>query len=110
MIGPVGGILFAIVVSLSCLGALNGSLYTSSRLIVAAAEQDFLPSRFSHYHPKLATPINGILLSSILSMVFILFGDFARLTLFYGVTAWSWNLIVVVGLLVLRVREPGLKR
>lgn len=28
--GPVGGLLFALVVALSCIGALNGSLITSS--------------------------------------------------------------------------------
>lgn len=41
--GPVGALCFAIVVGISCLGALNSSLYTSSRLVVAAGEQGFLP-------------------------------------------------------------------
>ncbi|KAI5479666.1 solute carrier family 7 (L-type amino acid transporter) [Pseudohyphozyma bogoriensis] len=80
------------------------------RLIVAASEQRFLPTLFSKYHEKQKTPINAILLSSSLSGLFILFGDFAKLTLFYGVIAWTWNLLVVIGLLVLRVREPSLKR
>ncbi|KAM0754974.1 amino acid transporter [Meredithblackwellia eburnea MCA 4105] len=108
--GPLGGVIFALIVSVSCIGALNGSLYTSSRLIVAAGEQGFLPKLFANYNLRQSTPINGILLSSALSFVFILFGDFAHLTLFYGVCAWTWNLLVVLGLLALRVREPSLKR
>ncbi|GAA5866191.1 hypothetical protein JCM1840_005106 [Sporobolomyces johnsonii] len=108
--GPVGALLFALIVSISCLGALNSSLYTSSRLIVAAGEQGFLPRLFSDYNSRQGTPVNGILLSSALSTVFIIIGDFSNLTLFYGVCAWTWNLLVVVGLLVLRVREPNLKR
>ncbi|ORY79365.1 amino acid permease-domain-containing protein [Leucosporidium creatinivorum] len=108
--GPTGGVIFALIVSISCIGALNGSLYTSSRLIVAAGEQGFLPKLFARYNERQSTPVNGILLSSALSAVFIFFGDFAHLTLFYGVCAWTWNLAVVVGLLVLRVREPALKR
>jgi hypothetical protein len=28
--GPVGGLLFALVVALSCLGAMNGALFTSA--------------------------------------------------------------------------------
>ncbi|GAA6028057.1 hypothetical protein JCM8097_001851 [Rhodosporidiobolus ruineniae] len=108
--GPVGGLLFAIIVSISGLGALNATLYTSSRLIVAASEQAFLPRLFSKFNERQSTPINGILLSSALSTVFILLGDFTHLTMFYGVAAWTWNLAVVVGLLVLRVQEPTLKR
>ncbi|BGP38489.1 hypothetical protein JCM10450v2_002437 [Rhodotorula kratochvilovae] len=108
--GPVGGLLFAIIVSISALGALNGTLYTSSRLIVAASEQGFLPRRFASFNDRQKTPINGILLSSALSTVFICVGDFGNLTLFYGVCAWTWNLLVVIGLLVLRIQEPTLKR
>ncbi|KAG0657659.1 hypothetical protein C6P46_006313 [Rhodotorula mucilaginosa] len=100
--GPVGGLLFAIIVSISALGALNGTLYTSSRLIVAASEQGFLPRFFANFNERQKTPINGILLSSALSTVFICLGDFSNLTLFYGVCAWVWNFLVVIGLLVLR--------
>ncbi|GAA6000235.1 hypothetical protein JCM10207_007919 [Rhodosporidiobolus poonsookiae] len=110
LVGPVGGLLFAMIVAISGLGALNATLYTSSRLIVAASEQDFLPRLFSRFNERRETPINGLLLSSALSTVFIIFGDFARLTFFYGVAAWTWNLLVVVGLLILRVKEPTLKR
>ncbi|KWU44069.1 amino acid transporter, partial [Rhodotorula sp. JG-1b] len=108
--GPVGGLVFAIIVSISALGALNGTLYTSSRLIVAASEQGFLPRLFANFNERQKTPINGILLSSALSTVFICLGDFSNLTLFYGVCAWVWNFLVVIGLLVLRVQQPTLKR
>jgi len=108
--GPIGGVLFALIVSISCIGALNGSLYTSSRLIVSAGEQGFIPKLFARYNERRETPLNGILLSSGLSAIFIIFGDFAHLTLFYGVCAWFFNFWVVVGLLVLRVQEPTLKR
>ncbi|KAM0788428.1 hypothetical protein ACM66B_001564 [Microbotryomycetes sp. NB124-2] len=108
--GAAGGVVFALIVSVSCFGALNGSLYTSSRLIVAAGDQGFLPHVFAVYHDQQGTPINSIALSSTLSAIFICFGDFAHLTLFYGVAAWTWNLAVALGLLVLRVREPTLKR
>ncbi|GAA6018396.1 hypothetical protein JCM8202_001361 [Rhodotorula sphaerocarpa] len=108
--GPVGGVVLAVIVSISALGALNGTLYTSSRLIVAASEQGFLPRLFAQFNERQKTPIWGILLSSALSTVFICVGDFSNLTLFYGVCAWVWNLLVVIGLLVLRVQQPNLKR
>lgn len=77
----------AVIVSISALGALNGTLYTSSRLIVAASEQGFLPRLFAQFNERQKTPIWGILLSSALSTVFICVGDFSNLTLFYGVSA-----------------------
>ncbi|GJN87282.1 hypothetical protein Rhopal_000230-T1 [Rhodotorula paludigena] len=83
---------------------------TLPRLIVAASEQGFLPRVFGSFNERQKTPINGILLSSALSTVFICLGDFGNLTLFYGVSAWTWNLLVVIGLLVLRIQEPTLKR
>ena len=55
------------------------------RLIVAASEQGFLPRLFANFNERQKTPINGILLSSALSTVFICLGDFSNLTLFYGV-------------------------
>jgi L-asparagine transporter-like permease len=55
------------------------------RLIVAASEQGFLPRFFANFNERQKTPINGILLSSALSTVFICLGDFSNLTLFYGV-------------------------
>lgn len=52
---------------------------------MAASEQGFLPRAFSNFHKSRKTPINGILLSSTLSTIFICLGDFSSLTLFYGV-------------------------
>lgn len=56
-----------------------------SRLVVAASEQGFLPRPFATFNSRQKTPINGILLSTALSTIFICFGDFGSLTLFYGV-------------------------
>ncbi|GAA5932155.1 uncharacterized protein JCM15063_001137 [Sporobolomyces koalae] len=108
--GPIGALLFAIIVGVSCISALNSSLYTSARLVVAAGEQGFLPKAMSKFNKQRQTPINGILLSCSLSTIYILIGDFSSLSVFYGVCAWTWNFLVVVGLLVLRVKEPNLKR
>lgn len=41
---------------------------------------------FGSFNERQKTPINGILLSSALSTVFICLGDFGNLTLFYGVS------------------------
>ena len=110
-LGLVGGILFAAVVAISCLGALNGHMYTYSRLIFAAGQEGFLPSLFGAQNGYFRTPINATLLGTALILCFVVFGSgFVSLVNFCGVCAWFWYGMTVLGLLVLRVKEPNLGR
>jgi amino acid transporter len=45
--GPVGSLVLALIVSGSCLGALNATTFTSSRLIYTAGKEGYLPGFFS---------------------------------------------------------------
>lgn len=77
VLGPTGGIVFAVVVAVSCFGALNskpaaytsedllnfgskGGLFTSARLICVAGKEGFLPKTFSKLHKTRKTPINAV--------------------------------------------------
>lgn len=42
--GTIGGLIFAILVSASCLGVLNIDVYTSGILVVASARHGYLPA------------------------------------------------------------------
>ncbi|KAL9111396.1 MAG: hypothetical protein Q9187_007932, partial [Circinaria calcarea] len=42
--GPIGSLVLAVIVSLSCFGALNATTFTSGRLVYAAGKEGFLPS------------------------------------------------------------------
>ena len=44
--GPAGALIFALIVSASCFGALNSSTFTSSRLIYVAGKEGYAPSIF----------------------------------------------------------------
>lgn len=44
--GSVGALVFALIVSASCFGALNSSTFTSSRLIYVAGKEGYIPSLF----------------------------------------------------------------
>ncbi|KAH8833666.1 Non-repetitive/WGA-negative nucleoporin C-terminal-domain-containing protein [Flagelloscypha sp. PMI_526] len=46
LFGPIGGSVFAFMVAFSCFGALNGALFTSSRLVCAAGQTGYLPKIF----------------------------------------------------------------
>ncbi|RMZ21006.1 hypothetical protein D0859_14985 [Hortaea werneckii] len=151
VLGPIGSLVLALVVSGSCFGALNATTFTAGRLIYSAGRENYIPSLFGsigltsssvhHHHqpsrltsptnkPKLssrllalisdsppdhppsffATPIPALLLNLSLTTLYIALGDFTTLTTFYGVASYLFYFASVLGLLILRVKEPDLPR
>ncbi|KAF8534340.1 amino acid permease-domain-containing protein [Trichophaea hybrida] len=112
--GAVGGLVFAIAVSLSCIGALNASTFTSGRLVYVAGKEGYLPSVFGTLGFRstwfVKTPVYAMLLNAVFSTAYILVGEFGTLLTFYGVAGYSFYFLTVLGLIVLRFREPKLER
>lgn len=56
------------------------------------------------------TPINALVLNCILTVSYVVVGEFNTLLTFYGVAGYTFYFLTVLALIVLRVREPGLER
>lgn len=139
--GPIGALVFALIVSASCFGALNSSTFTSSRLVYVAGKEGYIPAIFgrigtgSEQHASLSTtrtrswftkklaaafgdedtglfftPIPALILNAVLTTAYVLVGEFATLLTFYGVAGYTFYFLTVLGLIVLRVKEPTLER
>lgn len=54
--GPAGALVFALIVSASCFGALNSSAFTSSRLVYVAGREGYFPAIFGRIGLAGATP------------------------------------------------------
>ncbi|KAL2152429.1 hypothetical protein VTH82DRAFT_5613 [Thermothelomyces myriococcoides] len=139
--GRAGALILALIVSASCLGALNSSTFTSSRLVYVAGKEGYIPSLFgrlgtgtgvptgpelSSTRTRLAsrlvaligdedtglffTPIPALVLNGVLTTAYIAVGEFGTLVTFYGVAGYTFYFLTVLGLIVLRVREPNLER
>ncbi|TKA63381.1 hypothetical protein B0A49_10078 [Cryomyces minteri] len=135
--GPIGSLILALTVSGSCFGALNATTFTSGRLVYAAGKEGYLPAVFGkigignrsavklHTRSKTSsrivqfvaddvgffyTPIAAMALNAALTSVYIVVGDFKTLTTFYGVAGYTFYFLTVLGLIVLRVKEPMLER
>ncbi|TEB36352.1 L-methionine transporter [Coprinellus micaceus] len=109
--GRAGATLFAVMVAVSCFGALNGSFYTSSRLVYAAGRERFLPAMFGRLHSTRKTPLNATLLQAGITLAFIVVGGgFRSLINFSVVASWAFYFLTVLGLVILRVKEPMLER
>ncbi|KAG1756731.1 amino acid permease-domain-containing protein [Suillus paluster] len=111
LFGPAGGVVFAVMVAVSCFGALNGSTFTSARLICVAGREGYIPAMFGRLNKSRQTPVNAILLQAVITIVFIVFGGgFRSLINFSVVASWSFFFLTVLGLVILRVKEPMLER
>ena len=56
------------------------------------------------------TPIYALLLNGVLTAIYVLIGEFGTLLTFYGVAGYTFYFLTVLGLIVLRVKEPHLER
>lgn len=98
-------------------------------MAVAAAKQNWLPDFLSTVgrvrrqpnqseHDRVGpqktsdsdAPINAIILSTILSALYILLGNFRALLTFNGLGEYTFFFLTVLGAIVLRYREPHLER
>lgn len=110
LLGAAGGLVFSLIVALSCFGALNSSVFTTARLVSVAAQERYIPKMFSHIHTTRNTPINALALQAAVTTFMIIVGDFKSLVGFYGTCSWSFYLLTIISLLLLRIREPHLER
>jgi amino acid transporter len=138
VLGPVGSFVLALVVAGSCFGSLNATTFTSGRLVYAAGKEGYLPAFFGQigfsknsavrlpYRPSRVsrltrfiaddgvglfyTPAYAMMLNAALTMIYVVVGSFGTLTTFYGVAGYTFYFFTVLGLIVLRVKEPDLER
>ena len=111
-------------------GSLLGNSFVASRMTVAAAKRNWLPSILAVIgrvgKPKSSlshdddgardvkstsdAPINAIILSAILAALYTPLGNFRALLTLNGLGEYSFFFLAVLGALILRYREPNLPR
>ena len=74
------------------------------------ANPDSNPESTDSPKSKSDAPLNALVLSTLLSTLYILFGNFRALLTFNGLGEYSFFFLTVLGALVLRYREPDLRR
>ncbi|EOL46583.1 APC family permease [Enterococcus caccae] len=110
--GSIGGKLVTIGILISVYGALNGYTMTGIRVPYALALEDMIP--FSQQFQKLSTKfvvpyVAGIFQFSIAAIMMFL-GSFDLLTDMLVFVMWLFSLLIFSAVLILRKREPALKR
>ena len=65
---------------------------------------------FGDEHQLGVTPINAMAFNMALTAIYVIVGEFKTLVTFYGVAGYTFYFLTVLGLIVLRSREPHLER
>lgn len=110
VLGSPGRVVTSLAIASSCLGALNATVFSSGHLIQTAAKERHIPAIFSHYNAKRHTPVNAIILQTVVSSLYVVVGEFRSLIAFYGSAGYIFYLWSVIGLIVLRFQRPDLPR
>ncbi|KAF1834405.1 amino acid transporter [Decorospora gaudefroyi] len=123
ILGQPAGILITFLVVVSCAGSITSNVFSVGRLTMAASQRHYLPALFtqqglpggraaedSSASSGYDAPIYANALTLAVTLVYILTGSFRALLTFVGMAEWVFYVSTVVGLLVLRRREPQLER
>lgn len=109
LFGAFGATLLAIGIMISIFGCLNGHVLTDPRIPYAMAQEGDFPSFLTKLSPY-KTPTNGFILQTVLATFYIITGTFDALTNLVVFTMYIFFVMCMVGVLILRRREPELPR
>jgi APA family basic amino acid/polyamine antiporter len=111
LFGPAGGRVITALALLSVLGLINASIMSAPRVLYGLARDGLMPAAGALSRVSASgTPITGLLLTSAVSSLLTLSGDFQTLLAIAAILYVALYTSGFVSLLVLRQREPELER
>ena len=108
--GVIGGGLIAFLICLSVMGATNASVLTAPRMTYAMAKEGKFFAFAGKEHPKFNTPGNAFLLHLGWMIIMVFTGSFYILADMYIFVTWLFNLLLIMGVFVLRKKMPDVHR
>lgn len=108
--GIIGGGLIAGLICLSVLGTTSASVFTPPRMTFAMARNGVFFKAAGRIHPAFQTPGNAILIHLALMIIMVLSGSFFILADMYIFIVWFFNLLMIIGLFILRKKMPDRHR
>jgi basic amino acid/polyamine antiporter, APA family len=110
VLGAGGAAAVAVMVMVSTLGALNGSILANPRVLYAMAVEGLLFRPLARVHPRFDTPHVAITVYTLLALVFVWSRSFEQLIESFVLGTWPWLALAVAAVIVLRRRRPDLTR
>ena len=110
-----GEAFISLLICVSCLGAINGMIFTGARIYYALGTDHPLFHWVGHWDPRADAPVRSLLLQGLVTVALMLAMGrdeqaFKRLVMFTGPGFWLFLLLTAISLPVLRFRDPGADR
>jgi APA family basic amino acid/polyamine antiporter len=104
--GTIGGGLIALLICLSVMGTTSANVFTPPRITYAMAKNGQFFKMAGKIHPRFGTPGNALLIHLALMIIMVLSGSFFILADMYIFIVWTFNLLLMIGLFILRKKMP----
>ncbi|KAL3048874.1 hypothetical protein OYC64_008372 [Pagothenia borchgrevinki] len=100
----------SVAAALSAFGSLNGTFFSGGRVCFVAAREGHLPDILAMAHVRRLTPSPALILTTVVSLLVLIPGDFQSIVNFFSFTAWFFYGITLSGLVYLKIKKPELPR
>ncbi len=115
LFGQSGARLLSLLICISALGSINGSIVTGARTNLALGMDQPMFRALARWRETTATPPNALIVQCAISLLLILFGactrqGFVAMVEYTAPVFWGFFFLGALSLIVLRVREPGIER
>ncbi len=100
----------SIVVTLSCIGSLNGTVFTTPRMFFVAAREELLPEVFGMIHINWKTPLPSIVSMMPVMLATLLVSDIYSIINYFSFMRWTFLILSVAIIPYSRWKQPYLKR
>jgi APA family basic amino acid/polyamine antiporter len=112
--GEPGAMVISLLICITCLGNINGMIFTNARVYYAMGQEHQLYSWLGHWNGKLDSPVRSLTLQAIITLALVILmganeGAFERLVLFSAPLHWFFFLMVAIALFILRRKKTVTK-
>lgn len=109
--GAWGGRVISVLICLSALGAINGTIFTGARIYYAMGTEHRLYAWLGRWNPKTGTPVWSFVIQLVITLIPVIgFGlsesAFQKMVVFTTPVFWIFFFLVAISLFVLR-RRPA---
>jgi basic amino acid/polyamine antiporter, APA family len=109
-LGEVGIIFLSGAMTISALGAMNGSIMSSSRIPYAMSRDGLFFEKLSKVHPKTKSPIYSVIIQGCIAIVLALSGSFDQLTDYVVFAGWLFYALCAYSVIIFRKKLPNAER
>lgn len=109
-LGEMGILFLSAAMTISALGAMNGSIMTSSRVPYAMAKDQLFFKKLSELHPKTKSPIYSVIIQGLIAVILALSGSFDQLTDYVIFAGWLFYALCALSVIIFREKLPEAER